>query len=122
LLACQQLQAVDFVAFEEVRRVGRAFQPADHDLPLRQAEIVPAQIAGFTDAKAMAEDHKTDEPVTVAMPVALQGGQQLVHFLLGQVLAGAVGLVRLSSTGRFTNTTRGRRNGVLRDHLCVPGW
>jgi hypothetical protein len=75
-----------------------------------------------SDTRRPWEDQQADDPVTMTMPIALQGGQQLVHSLFGEVLTGAVGLVRLSSTGRFMNEPGGLRNGVLSDHLCALGW
>ena len=48
---------------------------------------------------------RTDQPIPVTVPVALEGGQQLVHFGLGQVLPDSVGIVTppsLRATGRIT--------------------
>jgi len=46
------------------------------------------------------------QPIPVTVPVALEGGQQLVNFGLGQVLPDPVGIVLTASfcaTGRITN-------------------
>jgi hypothetical protein len=53
----------------------------------------------------MAVDGQADQPIPVTVPIALQGGQQLVHFSLGQMLPDPVGIVPLASlwaTGRIT--------------------
>jgi hypothetical protein len=44
----------------------------------------------------MAVDQESDEPIPLAVPLAVQGGEQLAHFVLGQVLADSIGRVRLA--------------------------
>ena len=57
----------------------------------------------------MAIDDQANQPIPVAVPVALKRRQQLVDFGLGQVLPDPIGLVPLTpscSTGRITNDLR----------------
>src|ERR1700733_12498712 len=54
----------------------------------------------------MAVDDQCYQPIPVTMPVALEGGQQLVHFGLGKMLPDPVGIIPpppLGETGRITN-------------------
>ena len=62
--------------------------PADDDSALRQVDVIPAQIAGFGYPQTVPVDDESDQLIPVTVPVALEGGQQFVHF----------GLVRCSLT------------------------
>jgi len=44
----------------------------------------------------MPVDQQADQPIAVAMPVALERGQELVHFGLGQMLSHPVVYVRFA--------------------------
>ena len=69
----------------------------------------------------MAVDDQPDQPIPVTVPVALEGGQQLVHFGLGQVLPDPVGtLFRvLSATGRITINFGLPQLHDFRRHFCA---
>ena len=54
----------------------------------------------------MAVDGQADQPIPMTVPVALEGGEQLVYLGLGQMLPDPVGIVpppSLRTTGRITN-------------------
>src|SRR6516225_488799 len=82
-----------------------ALEPAHDDGALRQVDVIPAQITSLRDPQAMAVDDQPDQPIPVTVSIAFEGGQQLVHFGLGQMLPDPVGMVPLPSlcaTGRIT--------------------
>jgi hypothetical protein len=43
--------------------------------------------------QTMAVDNQSDQPIPLTVPVALEGGQQLLHLHLDQVLPDPVGIV-----------------------------
>ena len=66
----------------------------------------------------MAVHDEFDQPIPVTVPVALEGGPQLAHFGLGQVLPDPVGIVpppSLRATGRITNNLARRSCTTLPD-------
>jgi hypothetical protein len=54
---------------------------------LAEIDIIPAEIAGLGHSEAVPVDQEADQPVAVAMPIALERRQEFVDFGLGQVLA-----------------------------------
>jgi hypothetical protein len=67
-------------------------------------------------------DDQPDQPIPVTMAIALERGQQLVYFSLGQVLPDPVGLVPLASfrsTGRITNVLECRSRTIL-PYISAP--
>jgi hypothetical protein len=66
---------------------------ADDDGALRQVDVIPAQIASFRHTQTVPVDDPSDQPIPMAVPVALEYPQQLVHLSLGQVLPDPVGVV-----------------------------
>jgi hypothetical protein len=77
--------------------ISAALEPAHDNGALPQVDVIPAQIASLRDPQTMAVDDQPDQPIPVTVPVALEGGQQLVHLGLGQVLPDPVGIVPLAS-------------------------
>ena len=76
---------------------------------LGQVDVVPAQITGFGNTQAVPIDHEPYEPVAVTVAVALQGREQLVHLLFGEVLVHPIGGVLLPAlTGHITLENRRR--------------
>jgi hypothetical protein len=93
LLPLKEFEAVHLIPLEVMDAISAALEPADDEGALPQVDVIPAQIAGLRD------------PIPVTLPVAHEGGEQLVHFGLGQVLPDPVGIVPLASirpTGRIT--------------------
>ena len=50
----------------------------------------------------MPVDQEPDQPISMAVPVTLEGGKQLLHLCIGQVLPNPIGAVRQPATGRIT--------------------
>ncbi len=65
LLPLQKLEAVDFIAFEVVRAVSAALEPAYDDRALGQVDIVPPEIASLRYQQAMAIER--DQPIPMAV-------------------------------------------------------
>ena len=97
LLPPQELETVHLVPLQVVDAISAALEPANDDGPLRQVDVIPAQIASLGDPQTVAVDDQSDQPIPVTVPVALERGQQLVHLGLGQVLPDPVGIVPPSS-------------------------
>jgi hypothetical protein len=53
----------------------------------------------------MAIDDQPDQPILVTVPVAFEGGQQLVHLGFGQVLPDPVGIVRPASSEEWRRSS-----------------
>jgi hypothetical protein len=79
LLPSQQLETVHLILLQVMDTIGAALEPADDDGALRQVDVIPTQIASLGDPQAMAVDGHADQPIPVTVPIALQGGQQLVQ-------------------------------------------
>ena len=47
LLPSQELETVDLISLQVMDAIGAALKPAHDNGPLRQVDVVPAQIAGF---------------------------------------------------------------------------
>ena len=77
--------------------ISAALKPADYDGALAQVDVIPAQTASFRHAQTKAVDDQSDQPIPVTVPVVLEGGQQLVHLGLGQVLPDSVSIIRPAS-------------------------
>jgi hypothetical protein len=97
LLPLQQLETVHLVTFKEMNAIGAALQAANDNGALGQVDIIPAKIASLGYAKTMTIDNERQEPIPVTMPVTLESGEELVDLGLGQMLAGAIGCIRLST-------------------------
>ena len=93
LLPPQELEPVPLIALQVMDTIGAALEPAHDDGPLRQVDVIPAQITSLRDTQTVAVDDQCDQPIPMTMPVALKGGQQLVHLGLGQMLPDPVGIV-----------------------------
>ena len=50
----------------------------------------------------MPVDQEPDQPISVTVPVILEGGEELLHLGLGQMLPNPIGVVRQPATGRIT--------------------
>ena len=108
LLPVQELETVHLIPLQVVDAISAALEPADDDGPLRQVNVVPAQIASFRHTQTV----PVDDQVRLANPGdhagALERGQQLVHLAFGQMLPDPVGIVptaSLRATGRITNNS-----------------
>jgi SAM domain (Sterile alpha motif) len=64
LLPVQELETVHLIALQVMDAVGAALEPADDDGPLRQVDIIPAQIASLGDPQAVAVDDQPNETVS----------------------------------------------------------
>ena len=79
-----------------MRAVIAPLETAHNDGALGEVKIVPTKVAGLAHAQAMTVDHEADQPIAIAVPIALEHRQQLVHLGFGQVLAHAIGRVWLA--------------------------
>ena len=52
-----------------------------------EIDIVPPQITSLADAQTVAVDDEADEPIPLAMTIALEHGEELLNLRLRQVLA-----------------------------------
>jgi hypothetical protein len=86
LLPVKQLKTVHLVPLKVMNAIRAALEPADDDRAFRQVDVIPTEIASLWHAQTMPVNHQTDQPVPMAVSVALEGGQQLVRFGFGQVL------------------------------------
>jgi hypothetical protein len=93
LLPLQQLETVDLIPLQVMDAISAALEPADDDGALPQVDVIPAQIASLRDPQTMAIDNQPDQPIPVTVPVAPEGGQQLLYLGLGQVLPDPVDIV-----------------------------
>jgi hypothetical protein len=84
------------VALEIVTAVGAALEAPDDHRASAKVDIVPTKIAGLRHPQTMPVDQEADQPVAVAMRIALERRQEFVDFGLGQVLANPVIDIRLS--------------------------
>src|SRR6516165_4576219 len=85
-----------------MRAVMAALETAHNDGALGEVEIVPTKVAGLAHAQAMTVDHEADQPIAVAVPIALERRQQLVHFGFGQVFTDPISRIRLAPRLRIT--------------------
>ena len=122
LLPVQKLETVHLVPLQVVDAVSAALEPANDDGPLRQVDVIPTEIASLRHAQTVAIDDQSDQPIPVIMPVVLEGGQQLVHFCFGQVLANPIDVVRQSATGRITISLTLAQLHDFRRHCWAPEW
>ena len=69
----------------------------------------------------MAIDQQADEPIPLAVPLALQGSEQPSHFVLGQVLADSIGRVRAPAR-EFAPKNPGKtaRIAGIRAEILIP--
>src|SRR5262245_19715211 len=119
LLPLQEPQPVDLVPLQIVRAVVGALEAAHNDGALGQVEVIPPQVASLGHAQTVPVDHEADQPVPMAMPVALESGQELGHLVLGEMLVDPVGRVLLTArTGRITLKT----NVAEGNNLCGHCW
>jgi hypothetical protein len=94
-------QRLVLVALEIETAVGAALEAPDDHRASAKVDIVPS----LRHPQTMPVDQEADQPVAVAMPIALERRQEFVDFGLGQVLANPVIDIRLSpfdATGRFS--------------------
>ena len=93
LLPSEELETVDLIPLQVMDAISTALEPADDDGALPQVDVIPAQIASLRDPPTMAIDNQPDQPIPVTVPVAPEGGQQLLYLGLGQVLPDPVDIV-----------------------------
>src|SRR5262245_38201961 len=98
LLALEALQPCQFVALQIVSTIGAALQPADGNGALRQVKIIPAHVTSLAHPETVAVDQEPDQPVPMTVAVCFQGSKQLCHLRLCEVLADAIGSIRLASS------------------------
>ena len=60
LLPLQQLETVHLIPLQVMNAISAALEPVDDDGPLRQVDIVPAQITSLGDPEAVAVDDQSD--------------------------------------------------------------
>jgi hypothetical protein len=96
LLALQPFQALGFVRLQVMNAVDAPLETPDLHGALAPVNVVPAQIDQLADPQAVQERYQRHHVVTVTVAVALEGGEQPVQFVLGQMLAGPVILVSLT--------------------------
>jgi len=85
-----------------MRAVIAALEAAHNDGALGAVEIIPPEVACLAHAQAMTVDHEADQPIAVAVPIALERRQQPVHFRLGQVFTDPIRRIRLATRRRIT--------------------
>lgn len=88
LLALEPFHALGFVRLEVMNAVDAALETPDLHGALARVDVVPAQIDQLADPQAVQERYQRDHVVTVTVAVALEGSEQPVQFVLGQMLAG----------------------------------
>ena len=49
-----------FIPLQVVAAIRTALEPPDDDRPLRQVDIIPAEITGFGDSETVAVDQQAD--------------------------------------------------------------
>jgi hypothetical protein len=84
------------IPLEIVAAIGTAFEATDDDRALTEVNVVPAEVAGLGHPKAVPIDQQADQPIAVAVPVALEGREKLIDLGLGQVLSHPVVDVRFT--------------------------
>jgi hypothetical protein len=52
-------------------------EAADDDGPLWQVDVIPAQIASLRDARTVAVDDQSDQPIPVTVPLRLSAASSL---------------------------------------------
>src|SRR5215471_9629324 len=92
------------VPLQVMAAIGAALEPADDDGAFRQVDIVPAEITGLGYPQAVPVNQQADQPISVAISVPFECGEELVDLGLGQVLPDPIDRVALSAlrTGRIT--------------------
>src|SRR5262245_57518173 len=61
ILTLQSLKASNLITFEIVSGIVAALDASHQDGALRQIDVIPAQIAGLTDAETMSVDQKPNQ-------------------------------------------------------------
>jgi hypothetical protein len=93
LLPLQELETVHLIPLQVMDAVRAALEPAHDDGALGEVDVIPAQIASLRDPQTVAVDDQSDQKISVTVPIALEGGQQLVHFGLGQMLPDPIRII-----------------------------
>src|SRR6516165_151392 len=103
-----------------MRAVVAAFEAADDDGPLGQIDVIPTKVASLAHAQAVAVDEEADQPIAMAVPIALERRQQPVHFRLGQVFTDPIGCVWLARRGHWSQNSAFDQLEVCRFHWRSP--
>jgi len=80
----------------------------------------PAKVAGLAHAQAVAVDHEANQPIAMAVPIAPERRQQLVHFGLGQVFTHTIGCVWFARRGHWSQNSAFDQLEVTRFHWHCP--